>query len=348
MASALMSAACGSSSSGSTDDALVFNVGSAVSTVVMSPYTVVPQVNGYWKDAGVDVEVQNANGSTAALQLLLSGRADIVISGTDTTYSTAAQNKDLRVVSLIPGNVWRIGVPESSSISGVEQLRGKTIGVISLTSGSYTYGRSIVRAAGLNPDSDVSWLPIGTGTQAAEAIDSGRVQAFSAYDGPLDLVSAVTQEKLRALPSALDDIAGSMGYVTTKKVLETRRDDIEAFLKGSYQGMEFSLANPDAAIQIYWEQFPDQKPAGMAQADAVAEAKHSVTNAWANRFGVGDDGMRGYLTDENVEEAANFFTKYQITEGEVPYKEVVDLDLNKTANTFDAEQVKAAATAWKP
>jgi NitT/TauT family transport system substrate-binding protein len=357
VAVALALAACGSGSgngdgdsagAGVGSDPLVYNVGSALPTVVMGPYAVVPAAMGFWEDAGVDVDVEFADGSTAGLQLLLSGRADISVSGIDAVYSTAEQNSNLRVVSLTPENVWRFAVPESSDIDSVDDLKGQKIGVISLTSGSYTYGRSIVQSAGLDPDKDVEWLPIGTGTQAAEAVDSGRVAAYSSYDGPLDIVGTVTKEELRALPSKLDEVSGSLAYVTTKEVLEERGDDIIAFLKGTYQGMAFSLANPEAAIKIYWEAYPDQAPAE-GDADAtLATTKEIVKNAWSNRFSPGDENLRGYLTDEHVKQAADFFAEYQITEGSADVSTVVDLSLNEEANDFDVAEVEEQAEGWKP
>ncbi|RQO46027.1 hypothetical protein DBV08_17880 [Rhodococcus sp. KBW08] len=326
----------------------VYNVGAALPTVVMSPYSVVPEVNGYWKDAGVDVQVEHADGSTAALQLLLSGRADIVQSGVDAAYSTAARNPSLRVVSLTPKNIWRLAVPESTAIDSIDDLRGQKIGVVSLTSGSYTYGRSIVRAAGLDPDSDVEWLPIGTGTQAAEALDSGRVSAYSSYDGPLDIVGTLTQDALRPLPSELDEVPGSLAYVTTDDVLEKRRDEVVAFLKGTYEGMVFSLANPEASIQIYWNRFNDQKPTDTERAAVLAQSKQIVANGWANRFAVGDSGMRGFLTPDRVQAAADYFQQYQITEGSVDVDKIVDLEINTEANDFDTAAIEREAANWTP
>ncbi|MFL4476244.1 ABC transporter substrate-binding protein [Paeniglutamicibacter sp. MACA_103] len=345
---ALLLTACGgpSSAEGSADK-FVYDVGSASSTVAMAPYTTTPQEMGYWKDQGLEVDVVFSKGSSAALQSVLGGSADIAVSGTNTTYSAALKNPELRIVSFTPKNVWRVAVNNDSTVQSVKDLKGKSIGVISMTSGSYMYGRSIVQAAGLNPDSDVTWLPIGDGTQATEAIESGRVEAYSSYDGPLDVVGQLTKDGLRPLESPLDAVAGSLGYVVTAKTLEERPEAIEKFLRGTYEGFAFTEFNPEAAIEMYWGQHPEQKPANMSSEEAIAATIENTENSWKNRTAVGDEKLYGYLDDASLKLASDYFTKYEIVEGNINPSETVDMSITQKANEFDKNKVKSDAENWK-
>ena len=343
-----LTACGGSGSSASTDsEKIVYDVGSASSTVAMAPYTTVPQQMGYWEDQGLDVDVVFSKGSSAALQSVLGGSADIAVSGTNTTYSAALKNPELRIVSFTPHNVWRIAVSEASDIQSVRDLKGQAIGVISMTSGSYMYGRSIVQAAGLNPDTDVEWLPIGDGTQATEAIESGRVAAYSSYDGPLDVVGQLTKEGLRPLESPLDEVAGSLGYVVAEKTLQEKPEAIEKFLRGTYQGYAFAGYNPQAAIEMYWQEHPEQKPTNVPDKEAVASTVEVTRNSWKNRATVGDDGIWGYLNDQNLRLASDYFTKYRIVEGDIDPAATVDLAITAKASEFDEDKVKADAENWE-
>lgn len=351
---ALVLTGCSTSGTAPSDSAtgegpakFVYDVGSGSAAISMAPYTAVPEELGYWDAQDLDVDIVYSDGSSAALQSLIGGRADIVVSGTNATYSTAMEDPDLRIVSLIPENVWRIAVTEESTVTSIPDLKGLTIGVISLTSGSYTYGRSIVQSAGLDPETDVEWLPIGSGSQAAEAIESGRVAAYSSYDGPLDIVDNLTANGLRPVPSELDKVAGSLGYVVTRSTLEERPDEIVRFLRGTYEAMEFSRENPEAAVQIYWERNPEQKPTDADEDAAIQEALAITHNSWSNRAAPGDDDIWGYLRPDRVTLAADFFAEYRIVEGTPDPDVTVDMTLTQEASTFDISKVHADADAWK-
>ncbi|MEU6642674.1 ABC transporter substrate-binding protein [Saccharomonospora sp. NPDC046836] len=343
-----LSACAGSSTSGDGTDGepFIYNVGSPNPTVAMAPYNAVPTEMGYWADQGLDVETVYVDGNALGLQALIGGRADIAVSSTDAVYAFAAQAPNLRIVALTPKNLWRIAVPESSPVQSVEDLKGKTVGAISLTGGSYSYGRSIVQSAGLDPEADVQWLPVSYGTQAAEALNEGRVAAYSSYDGPIDIVSQLTDEPLRPLPSPLDDVAGSMAYVVTAETLEERPEAIEKFLRGTYQGMQFAQTNPAAAIEIYWGQHPDQTPTTGTHEEALASTIEATANSWAARAVPGDDGIWGYLTPERVAQAATFFEQHGVIEGTADTDTVVDLSVTQRASDFDVAAIDEQASKW--
>ena len=61
-------------------------------------------------------------------------------------------------------------------------LKGKRIGVFSMTSMRTFDGKAMVKAAGLDPDKDVSWVPVGIGAQAATALSRGDVDALTLWD----------------------------------------------------------------------------------------------------------------------------------------------------------------------
>ncbi|MHA2790118.1 ABC transporter substrate-binding protein [Corynebacterium sp. S7] len=346
-AAGLALSSCSSAGSNEANQSIVYDVGSANPQISMAPYTSVPDEMGYWTEQGLDVKTVYSQGSSAALQSVLGGSADIAVSGTNTTYSAALANPELRIVSYTPHNPWRIAVPEESNITSVEQLKGTDIGVISMTSGSYQYGQAIVASSGMDPEADVQWLPIGNGTQATEAIESNRVSAYSSYDGPLDIVSSLTSKGLRPLPSPLDEVKGSLAYVVKAKTLEEKPEAIEKFLRGTYQGYVFGNQNPEAAVQLYWKAHPDQRPSAENFDAELANSVEVTKNAWAGRGSPGDDGIWGYLNDKNIQSAADFFTKYKLVEGNVDAMGTADMSITKKASEFDEAAVKKQADEWK-
>src|SRR4029077_14177669 len=62
--------------------------------------------------------------------------------------------------------IFRVVVPQASSLQTAPDLRGKTIGVSALTSGAVPVARALLASGGVDPDKDVKWLPPGGGRPA--------------------------------------------------------------------------------------------------------------------------------------------------------------------------------------
>ncbi|WP_170111089.1 ABC transporter substrate-binding protein [Antricoccus suffuscus] len=303
---------------------------------------------GYWKDQGLTVQIQPTAGATASAQLLTAGKADIIAGGTSSLYQAAAADPKIRLVSLQAENFWQIAVPEDSKIKSIDDLKGKTIGTQSLSSASYLFGRAAVQASGLDPDSDVKWLVIGVGSQAAAAIKDGTVAAYASYDGPTGVVSGVLGKKLINLPTPLDKVSGLSGYATTEQFLKEHKSAIVKFLLGTYKGYIFSTTNPGAAEQIQWAEYPEQKPKGMSTEEAIQSVLPNVESRFKSGSVPGPSGLIGDVPMKDVQDSIDFMVKYGVLKASLDSKKVVDLSLNKEANKFDADAVKKQAQNWKP
>ena len=344
-------AACGSDDeSGEGGSDVVFAIGAPVLIDSTAPYSTVPPAMGYWdsEESGVNVEAQPTEGATAAMQLLLAGTADLSNGGTSSMYQAAVDNPDVRIVSLQAANMWKIDVLEGSEVTEISQLKGAKIGVQSLSSASYLFGRAAVAASGLDPDADVEWLAIGVGSQAAQALDDGTVEAYATYTGPNAVVSSILDKKLIDLPTPLDDVPGLSGIATTKDFLENNRDTVVNFLAGYYEGLVFGAENPGAALQIHWEEYPEQKPDGDVE-EAVAATVPTVEERFAYSAEPGPNGIIGEISMEDAQEAIDFMYEYGIIEEPLKAEDMVDLSPSvDAAENYDVEAVKQEAADWKP
>lgn len=329
MASVLGLSACGAADQGD-DTAVTFAVGSPNLEITTAPYVAVPEQMGFWKDEGLDVDVQGTEGATASVQMLVGGRADIINGGTSSFFQEAARNPDIQVISLTGPNVWRVYVPEESPIQSIEELKGKTVGAQSLSSASYLFGVAALESGGVDTETEVDWLPIGTGNQAAEALNSGHVEAYASYDGPAGVVGNLTTDGLRALPSELDNYNGLLGIATLKETIEQRPDVVEKFLIGLIKGAIFSATNPEAAIDLQFKQFPEQRPQGsweevLTQMMPVAETRFVDG-------GVQTDGLPvGTLSAEDVQSSIQLMNEYDVIAEDVSAEDVLAFDLNNEA-----------------
>ena len=94
-------------------------------------------------------------------------------------------------------NIFAIVVPASSRFRSVKDLKGQKIGVYS--PGSDGVPKAKAQEAGLDPNKDISLIPIGLGGQAVKAITSGQVVGGSYWDTGIVLME-VLGIKFRYLP----------------------------------------------------------------------------------------------------------------------------------------------------
>lgn len=345
-------AACGSSNSSGSgsgkNESIVFATGAPILLDSTAPYGSVPTALGYWKDQGLEVSIQPTAGATASAQLLSSGKADIIAGGTSSLYQAAAADPSIRLVSLQAENFWQIAVSENSKIKSISDLKGTTVGVQSLSSASYLFGRAAIAASGLDPDKDVKWLVIGVGAQAAAAIKDGTVAAYASYDGPTGIVAGVLGKKLVNLPTPLDKVSGLSGYATTDKYLKDHKSELVKFLLGTYKGYIFSTTNPGAAEQIQWKEYPEQKPKGKSTKEAVQSVLPNVESRFKGGATPGPSGLIGDIPMKDVQASIDFMVKYGVLKDSLDATKVVDLSLNKDANNFDSNAIKKQAKNWKP
>ncbi|WP_084492737.1 ABC transporter substrate-binding protein [Nocardia flavorosea] len=334
--------ACGGGSASGELTSITLADGAQNLSAFNAPYDVFAK-DRYWKESGFEVTPQFTQGGTQSVQLVASGKADVSVVGLSSALQVAAQSPSVKIIAITGGNIWQMAVPEQSAIRELADLKGKTIGVQALNTGQYLYNRAALEASGVDPDSDVEWLPIGTGAQAAAALDNGEVDALASYFGPLEVVGGLTRSPLRVLPTPLDDLDGSGAWIVNARVLEQHRDEIVEFMRGMSKTSIWAQQNPQAIIQSLWDTDPATKPRDVSDADAMASTVALVSAYWSKVINFGPEGMYGVLSDEAVEKAVHFHFDKGIVEGELDIAESIDLSVARDAADYDVEGIRAAA-----
>jgi NitT/TauT family transport system substrate-binding protein len=150
---------------------------------------------GYFRDASLQiVELPDSTTSTAPIQAMLAGQADIVQVGATAVFAAQAAGQPVMGIGVpTPGPSYQIilsaratgelaagGVsPQSPIAERVKALRGKTLA----TPGSGSTIDSLLRATlseyGLAPDSDVTIRPISDPKAMVAALRQGQIDGFS-------------------------------------------------------------------------------------------------------------------------------------------------------------------------
>jgi NitT/TauT family transport system substrate-binding protein len=215
----------------------------------------VPIKMGYFKKLGINAKLIAGpiGDALATTKFVAQNQADMGYPSPGVL--TASIDSGIAVKSIwdmISGQVFDFALPQSSSISSVKDLSGKKIALGS--AGWSTIVDPILVEAGVDPKS-VTY--VNSGTQWAQAVESGQVDAGLAWEG-LRAQWAGQGLKLKYLigtkfskqPSNVYSVRASDLSDKAKVDLYTR------FLQGMVMGLEFAKANPRAAAQITYSARP--------------------------------------------------------------------------------------------
>lgn len=312
----------------------------------------VPTAMGYFAEEGLDVTLETANGSTAALQVVAAG--DALATNAEVVATMAAVEKGVQVRTIGSINTsfpWKIGVPEGTGITSPADLKGKKIGIISLASGSNFFARSFLEQNGLKPDTDVELVPVGQGAQAKSALDTKQVDALSLY-AELFAQLEMSGVKFTYLdnPPLFDGMPSIAFTARAADINGDKRDVLARYTRAAYKGLMFAAINPEAAVEMGIKVFPqiagpDPSPEKKAELVTLLKAWLATSTPQSGDPSTWPDW--GQLSNEALEKVA----EYAVTTGQVQKRptpsEVWDGSLVPEMNKFDKAAVIEQARNYK-
>ena len=327
---------------------VVYLLTSATPDVAQAPHSSVPVALGYWKDAGLDVQVQPFSGSTGAVQLVLAGSANLTMATVEPLI--IGRQKGAKIVAIynhVRAPIYTIAVPADSPVTGLKQLKGKTIGVLSLSSGAVPFAKAMLRGEGFDPEKDVNWVAIGQGAQAAHAVLTKRVDALAYWDWGYAVMEN-HGAKFRHFTS--DATAGilSLALVANEDWIKANPDVAAKVAQGIAKGALFTLTNPEAAVRVHWKTYPGSKPTGVPEDKALAEAIH-VLKARAEKYRVDNRQVPrwGAFTRDEWVRTQDFLHENGMIPTKADVSEYYSEALLSRINDFDAAKVIEQAKTYK-
>jgi NitT/TauT family transport system substrate-binding protein len=139
---------------------------------------------GYFKQEGLDVEIQDFPGGAKALQALLGGSVDIVSGAYEHTISQQAKGNAIEALVLegqYPGIVLALPTAKAASYKSPADLKGMKIGVTAPGSSTNMFVNILLAKVGLKPDA-VSIIGVGAGAGAVAIMKRGEIDALSNLD----------------------------------------------------------------------------------------------------------------------------------------------------------------------
>jgi len=143
------------------------------------PLTIAEQL-GYFKAEGLNVEIVDFAGGSAALRAVVGGSADVVSGAYEHTINLQSR-KQYFTAFVQQGRAPQISVGVSTKVANYKSpkdLKGLKIGVSAPGSSTNMVASFVLSRAGLKP-TDASYVGVGTGNAALAAIRSGQIDAIS-------------------------------------------------------------------------------------------------------------------------------------------------------------------------
>lgn len=145
---------------------------------------------GYFRDAGLDVEILDFPGGAKALQAMMGGSADVVSGGYDHTIVMQARRQNLSAFVLqgaTPAISLVVVKDKAATWRGPQDLKGMKIGVTAPGSSTNMFVNALLARGGLTHD-DVSIIGVGTGQSAVAAIQAGHLDALANVEPAISML----------------------------------------------------------------------------------------------------------------------------------------------------------------
>jgi NitT/TauT family transport system substrate-binding protein len=300
LAATLMSCAEEPNASDNSDgDATPLTLGlTYIPNIQFAPFYVAEE-KGYYKDAGLDVTLHHHSASEDLFGGLKAGKEDLVIAGGDEIVQGRAGSVPVvNVMTLYKSYPVALLVPADSSIRDAKGLKGKTIGVPGPYGETYFGLLALMAEGGLTTD-DVKVKSIGYTQQAALAakrvdgvmgfVNNDQVQFEQAG---LDVRAVRLAEGTDGAPLISSGIGVSESY------LKQQPEDVRKFVEATLRGVEFTLADPEEAVELSRAHIPTLKDSkSKAAALAVLKASVPLIRGSGGRLGDSDPQTWSRMAD---------------------------------------------------
>ncbi|MDL5035086.1 ABC transporter substrate-binding protein [Comamonas sp. Y6] len=203
---------------------------------------------GFFKAQGVELAYLPGAGGGDAIRNMLAGQADVAFTDPGSFFMALDKGEKLvAIYDIYPQNVFNVVSLKSAGIHKPADLKGKKIGVYSLSSGTRQNLLVMLHQAGLK-ESDVTIVV--TGLLNFAPLMQGQVDATAATDTGLavGLRKGMGDVNVMQVRDTLN-ISSDM-FVVREETLRQKKDLLKAFLKGYRDSAAWMMAQPEEAAQI--------------------------------------------------------------------------------------------------
>ena len=232
----------------------------------------VAKYNGFFKQAGVDVEIVPFDSGPLIKRAMKAGDLDLAYMGIPAMSRAVAEGIDLKIVAKVSYGNAALITQKESSIRNLADLKNKRIAGVRKGSGMDVLLRGYVlgERAGLDSDKDVTILHMPTKMMDA-SVNKGVVDAAFTWEPFVSL--AVLSDDARVLLETNQAIPKHPWYVIAVRnsILNEKRDVVYKMLSAHHRAVSYLRTDTNAGMSIIINTFKLDKSVRYAKKKILAE-----------------------------------------------------------------------------
>lgn len=265
-----------------------------------APWMIAKQ-KGYFKDEGLEVEFQSAQGGVEVAKQVGLGNAPIGGAIGDTPIIVRANDIPVKAVAVLgEGSLMQLVTNEDSPLKEPKDLKGKTISVMAYQDTTFYSLLGMLASAGLTKN-DVQAQAAGP-ANVWKLFLSGDVDAMAAVPDWIGLVEA-GGKKVNIIPSGKYFPSMAQAIIASDKMIQEKPELIKKLVTATLKGMKDIMDDPEKATADYVAAVPEHKG---------KEATITSIFKLYNEYVYGKPAQLGAMDAERLAKVQKFYLDQQI------------------------------------
>jgi len=274
----------------------------------ITPYVAVEK--GFFKKAGLDVEVVEFRGDSIHVKALLSGDIDMSINMGATQGIVSAAKK-------APVKLWVVANPTTpyhfvarkEAGTTLAALVGKSVAVSGIGAISYHIPRIVLERSGIDPEK-MKYVAVGSPADRFKALIAGKVDATVVTNTEVaKLVNYPEIIDLVNVPKVVPEIPYEFGMARTDYI-QKNPETFYKLAKAIIEANRWINANKAGTVEVAKKVLPEESPAVLTKAYELADPR-----LW---------GVNGDISEASYNFTAEFLKKVGYLETPVAYNQFFD------------------------
>lgn len=296
---------CAAVAEAATRDLERVRIGYSVGGLIPFPL-IVAKENRFFEQAGLDAELINIP-PTIAVTALVSGDIQYVIFA-GTTLNAAVRGLPVKLV-MVYNDRPLFSLMSKPEVRAIKELKGKVLGVATLTSGESFLSRRLIKDAGIDADREMTLRVIGNTPDRLQALRAGVVDATT-LTTPVDIIAErLGLRRLAFMGDALESING--GFGVSDRWLQQRPDQIRKMIAVAFRGMSHARAQRQESIALIMSKWKLER-------EVAEKAFDSTIKTWAEN---------GIASDQALQAGIEESLKVSNSKQTVPISRVADFTI---------------------
>ena len=307
---------------------------------------------GFFDEEGLDVELIVLTGSGVIIPQLLQGAIHTAYAALEPLPISRQEGKPnfpIRYAyNYLPHSIWELAVLDESKIKSFSDLKGSTIGFVSLTSGNIVMTQAMAQNQGVDWNT-VQKMGVGSGIPAFEALRRKQIDALNLWD-TMHVALELAGTKIRRIdfPKEYQGMP-SHGFPYTNEMIQKRPDLIAKFGRAMSKAAVACQANLEGCIRSFWKEYPTMRPTTGTEEENIKREMAILKPRIENLLYARNDKNIGAFTDKDWQLIVDALRLGGLIDqkANIPINTLYTNEFVAEYNRFSRDEVVKKAKAYK-